>query len=90
MADSVLTAERALALDEKQGLPLLVNAMQKAMNCFEQWGLMKGSLQIHGQQLLDAGAMAIKPTGAGGGGYVLSLWREKPNANIPFELIPVL
>lgn len=87
MADSVLTAERALALNEEEGFALLTTAINKANLCFEEWGLAQGNIQTHTQQLLASGAAAVKPTGAGGGGYVLSLWETAPKNNLPFELI---
>jgi mevalonate kinase len=41
------------------------------------------------RQLLEAGACAIKPTGSGGGGYILSLWQKDPPAAITSKLIAV-
>ncbi len=41
-------------------------------------GLISESLQQHMQQLLHEGALAVKPTGSGSGGYVLSLWESEP------------
>lgn len=86
MEKSVNLAEKSLQLDEKEGFPLLVESMQIARNCFQQWGLIKGNVEQHIQALMDAGAVVAKPTGAGSGGYVLSLWDRKPPGDLAFEL----
>lgn len=65
----------------------LARAMNKAGDCFLQWGLVSESLQQHIKLLYSAGALAIKPTGSGGGGYVLSLWTEHPSSTL--DLIAV-
>lgn len=64
---------------------ILTKAINGAASCFQQWGLISESLERHMQQLRDAGALAVKPTGSGGGGYVISLWeQEPPKTNIEF------
>ncbi|MDR3156200.1 MAG: hypothetical protein LBT90_03850 [Holosporaceae bacterium] len=45
---------------------------------FRRWGLCSPSLKSHVDALLDSGAVAAKPTGSGLGGFVISLWKEKP------------
>lgn len=86
MMASVALAEEALMLNEQEGFPLLAQAISLARSCFEKWGLIKGSLEQHIQILMENGAVAVKPTGAGSGGYVLSLWDKEPPKNLPFEL----
>jgi mevalonate kinase len=88
MQASVQLAEKALATEAAQGLSLLTEAVQKAYHCFQQWRLINNAMQTHIDQLQKAGAIAVKPTGAGDGGYVLSLWQTPPPA-LQFELIPV-
>ena len=56
----------------------LVHTINKAADCFYQWGLVSESLHNHMNDLKELGALAVKPTGSGGGGFVLSLWNEKP------------
>ena len=93
MAESVERAEKALGMDREDGFPQLMQAIRLGETCFSQWGLIEGSLQAHIQGLKSAGAMACKPTGSGGGGFVLSLWDKEPSADIRdkfgfFELNP--
>ncbi len=80
MNDSVEKAQLALKETNSTAINQLAEAINQAAHCFRKWGLISENLQQHMQKLLDAGAMAVKPTGSGGGGYVLSLWREKPSA----------
>jgi mevalonate kinase len=62
-------------------------AITKSNNCFEQWGLLTLNVKLHQQKLKDAGALAVKLTGSGGGGYVLSLWETLPPEGLDFEMI---
>lgn len=64
-----------------------IKAIKKSNHCFEQWGLITDNVRNHQKILTDAGALAVKLTGSGGGGYVLSLWEGKPSQKLPFELI---
>ena len=75
MHQCVLEALHAL---EEKNISKLANAINAAADCFQQWGLISNHLQQHMQQLRDAGAIAVKPTGSGGGGYVISLWEHPP------------
>ncbi|WP_028388917.1 mevalonate kinase family protein [Legionella fairfieldensis] len=88
MADSVMKARTALEENTEHSLNLLAEAMQQAANCFRQWGLVSETLEQHMQILQDSGALAVKPTGSGGGGYVISLWDKIP-PDIPIELIAI-
>ncbi len=76
MEESVLLIEQALKTDKKQGLHMLITAIEQAKHCFKEWGLISPKLQQHLDHLYRLGALASKPTGAGEGGYVLSLWEE--------------
>jgi Mevalonate kinase len=90
MAESVALAEKALHLTEAEGLSLLAKALERAGHCFVQWGLNDGAPANHIAWLREAGAIAVKPTGSGGGGYVLSLWNQEPAPHVAKELIPCL
>jgi mevalonate kinase len=87
MQTSVAMAEKALQLSETEGLLLMKESMDLARSCFDRWGL---TVQSHVQMLTENGAFAVKPTGSGDGGYVLSLWRQKPPAHLAQDLIPCL
>ncbi|MBX7231051.1 MAG: hypothetical protein K1X29_03095 [Bdellovibrionales bacterium] len=78
MAESVSCGEQALRANQKLGMNFLINSMNLAADCFKQWGLSEGAVEQHILQLKSLGALATKPTGSGGGGYILSLWNEKP------------
>lgn len=64
-----------------------IKAIKKSNNCFEQWGLVTDNVKSHQQKLIDAGALAVKLTGSGGGGYVVSLWESQPPKDLGFEMI---
>lgn len=80
-------SEQALTSFADKDFALLKQAIDEARYCYEDWGLVNGSLKQHIAELQAHGATAVKPTGSGGeGGHVLSLW-EGP---IPVELKDVL
>ena len=78
MANCVIQAEQSLMQETKDSQKMLANAMNCAADCFQQWGLVSESLERHMNNLYEAGAIAVKPTGSGGGGYVVSLWESVP------------
>ncbi len=85
MASSVSLAKDALQQSLPESQTMLAQAINSAADCFQQWGLVSESLQQHMLQLHDAGAIAVKPTGSGGGGYVISLWESPPPTSLdPF------
>lgn len=86
MLAAVEMALEALTIGETKGLPLLAKSMDCARDAFSQWKLTDGTLGQHITELSNRGAMAAKPTGSGGGGYVLSLWPKPVTAQ---DLIPV-
>jgi mevalonate kinase len=89
MRHAVDVAERALASPRAEGLPMLEEAFRLSRDCFRRWGLCQGDLGAHMDRLEQAGARAVKPTGSGGGGYVLSLWdREPPPSLSGIVVIP--
>lgn len=84
MKRAVELAEKSLQLSESEGLPLMKQSMDLAKSCFDRWGL---TIDSHVNWLLDQGAFAVKPTGSGDGGFVLSLWSQQPPVEIEKHLI---
>ena len=80
MSDASEKVIEALAQNEDTGHPLLIEAIQEASTCFEDWSLITDVLKWHIGQCQKDGALAVKPTGSGGGGHVLSLFTSKPDA----------
>lgn len=66
--------ERSLLEHLPSSLPNLAEGIEMAKNCFQDWGLVTDSAQQLMTTLKKSGALATKPTGSGGGGYILSLW----------------
>jgi mevalonate kinase len=87
MVAAVQESRISLEAGGDEAIGNLAKAMNKAADCFIQWGLVSESLQQHMNQLFSAGASAVKPTGSGGGGFVLSLWDKQPPKDL--DLIAV-
>lgn len=68
-----------LSESQEDGLHLLIEAIKEAYSCFEDWSLLTDPLKKHIEQCQKDGAVAVKPTGSGGGGHVLSLFSSKPS-----------
>ena len=69
-------------------LLLLKEAFALAENCFLKWGLIGTEMKKHIAFLKKQGALAVKPTGSGSHGYVLSLWLTPPPDHLSALLIP--
>lgn len=82
MVAAVQESRLALENGGSNAIDNLANAVNKAAHCFFQWGLVSEGLQQHINHLFSAGAIAAKPTGSGGGGFVLSLWDKPPSENL--------
>lgn len=95
MRESVKLAHESLMLkanspsEVSDRFQKLVQAIELSAKCFKSWGLSDGELGRHLAWLSESGAVAVKPTGSGGGGFALSLWRERPPIEIESKLIPV-
>lgn len=62
---------------KQKNVSMLADSINMANDCFVEWGLVTSNLEKHMIDLIRQGAIAVKPTGAGGGGSVISLWHEK-------------
>lgn len=87
MRNSVQVFQKLLQAATIQDKPW-VEAMKMAHTCFYDWGLVNEAVREHEQLLFDSGAQAVKLTGSGGGGFMLSYWSEPPRPDLSFELIP--
>lgn len=88
MRQAVQICEEALLQNEQEGFSHLVQAIELAKSCFVDWGLVPEPVAEHLDFLRQNGAVAVKPTGSGGGGFALSLWPSPPPANLQKILIP--
>lgn len=64
-------------LTKLQSIPYFTEAFYLSTDSFDQWGLLTQDLKKHILDLKTNGAIAAKPSGAGLGGCVLSLWKKK-------------
>ncbi|MBI2712208.1 MAG: hypothetical protein HYX41_05015 [Bdellovibrio sp.] len=60
----------------QKGLLLVQEGMREARECFYAWQLVPGEARRIEEDLLKKGALAVKLTGAGGGGMIVALWPD--------------
>jgi mevalonate kinase len=79
MGESTRIAHQALlsfSKNPRESEQQLARAMTMGQNCFETWGLVTPELIEQKHELLKQGALAVKLTGAGLGGFWVALWRS--------------
>lgn len=88
MGQAVRIAKTGLLknLNRTEQLEHLHRSFSIAETCFTQWGLIGKDMEKHIELLKRQGAIAVKPTGSGGIGFVLSLWQKKPPKKL--KLLP--
>ncbi|MCM0605154.1 MAG: mevalonate kinase [Xanthomonadaceae bacterium] len=52
----------------------LAQCMNQAQTCFDDWGLTQEAHKTQIEELKNQGALAVKYTGAGSGGFLVALW----------------
>ena len=88
MAKSVEDAKQSL-VNESVGFSQLADAINNAHDCFRYWSLVPQEVESQVKFMLSHGAAAVKPTGAGDGGFLLGLWEREPPLEISTKLIKV-
>ena len=76
MSASVLQAYHSLK--EPNDLKGLSWSIKTAQQCFHDWGLVPEDVSKKVAYMYQSGAIAVKLTGAGDGGFLLGLWLDKP------------
>jgi mevalonate kinase len=79
MSESTRIAFQALldfSKSPRESEEKLAHAMGLAQQCFETWGLVTPELIEQKYELLKQGALGVKLTGAGLGGFWVALWRS--------------
>lgn len=74
MAKASRQALEGLARCDRQ---LVADGMRSAHEAFLIWSLVPGAVQRQIEELYRRGALAVKLTGAGGGGFLVALWAQK-------------
>lgn len=69
--DALVAYERG---ETERSLQALSQAIHSAQECFEGWGLVPERVSELAQKIKRSGALAVKLTGAGNGGFLVSLW----------------
>jgi len=86
MGEAVLQIIAGLQDNPSKGITTLAAGFNQAKKCFETWGLIPNEVNATMKNLQQAGAVAVKPTGAGNGGSLLSLWSNPPPESIAKQL----
>lgn len=86
-AKTALLSRSVLGDGSDPEFSLLKKSIEQASECFFKWDLISRELDQHMQWLKAQGAVAVKPTGSGDGGFVLSLWENREVPSLKDQLI---
>ncbi len=75
MENAVTELEKALKIPNLEGV---ASSLEQAADVFRAWNLIPAEVEEQITALKAKGALAVKPTGSGDGGFLLTLWAEKP------------
>lgn len=89
MKEAVRCMEESLSQGQEAALDKFLVGMNKAKECFVNWDLLDGGVQEKMKEIESLGALAVKPTGSGNGGYILSCWKGLPPKVDGLDFIPV-
>lgn len=81
MSQATMLCFKSLTSSSKDYLLELAQAIQQAYDCFVEWDLCSKEDLEEIEYLKSKGALAVKPTGSGGGGFLLSLWKTPCKLN---------
>ncbi len=78
-ADELMAKASRQALEglARSDLQLVADGMRSAHEAFLIWSLVPGAVQRQVEEFYRRGALAVKLTGAGGGGFLVALWPQK-------------
>lgn len=84
-ADAIMDRAALEAYDalKQTDLPKLARAMQRAQALYERWGLMPQEAKALQLDLEQQGALAVKMTGSGLGGFLVALWDPRTRPQTP-------
>lgn len=75
--------QAAAALQNADGRPLLKAALDEGLEVFRAWNLVPTEVEAKIAELKRAGALAVKPTGSGDGGFLIALFEREAPGLIP-------
>jgi len=89
MCVAIDLALSGLKENKNLGFKHLSESISLSQSCFKRWGLVPDEVENKINHMHSHGAEAVKITGAGDGGFLLGLWKERPDSLILNNLIPV-
>lgn len=66
---------------------LVKKSFLQATYVYNEWGLISSKMTEVMDEALSQGALCVKPTGSGNGGFILACWDTKPEDDQAFQVI---